>query len=312
MLALLLKGSVDRPTVNVECIDEPREEAGRVMVDVVSAGVTRTEPNWSTSWDADGAPRKRPVVLGLEFAGHVRSVGPGVEGFAIGQKVMGLAEPSRGGAIAEMISAPADRILAMPDRLYFEDASVLPLAGSTAWQGLLRHGKLEKGQHVLIQGGAGGVGAFATQIARRTGARVTVTAAARHAPLCERLGADEVVDFEHDRFERYGRRYDLVFDQIGGDVLERSWDVLKPGGRLVTIAGEKEPDQARADALGVTATYFVIDSNLAELAALGKLVADGAIRAVIGRKVRLARAPEAFEPASGMPGKTVVTCIDSD
>ena len=310
MRAVELTGTMADSRVEVREVDAPQDEAERIVVDVASAGITRMEPRWATSWRyADGTPRRPPVKLGLEFAGRVRSLGLGVRGFAPGQDVLGMIEPSRGGALAEAVSAPAHQVCGMPPGLSYEDASVLPLAGLTAWQGIVRHGELAPGQRVLIQGGAGGVGAFATQIARWIGAHVTVTAAARDLRLCRELGADEVIDFERERFEDRGARYDLVFDQIGGEVQDRSWGVLKRGGRLITIAGEQDdaPDQMRARALGVTAKFFVVESDLGELRRLVDLVIAGSVRSVIGERFDLSSVPEAFGDRCGhFPGKAVL------
>lgn len=201
MLAAILTGSFDNPQVKVGEVEKPGDRSDRMVIEVASAGITRMEPHWTTGWQqADGTPQAQPVVLGCEFAGRVRSLGPGVCGFAVGQKVMGMIEPFHKGAMAEFVSARADYTLPMPDSLSYDDASTL-LAGLTAWQALIRYGELKRGQRVLIHGGAGGVGTFAIQIARWIGAHIVVTAAAKDEGLCRRLGADEVIDFKHDRFE---------------------------------------------------------------------------------------------------------------
>lgn len=308
MLALRLSGASGRPSLAVGEVAEPRDEAGRVVVEVAFADVTRTEPDWSTNWSPDGTPCREPIVLGLEFSGTIRSVGDGVQGFFAGQRVFGTTEPDRGGSIAECVSAAASMILPTPAPVADAEASVLGLAGATAWQAIIRYGGLARGQRVLIHGGAGGVGAIATQLAAWCGAHVTVTASAQDAKLCRSLGANEVIDFERTRFESVSAPYDLVFDQIGGEVLERSWDVVRPGGRLVTIAGEKEPDQKKARERGVTARYFVFDNDRRELEALADLVAEGRIRPVIGRRIALDQADRAFAGQSGTSGKTVVRC----
>ena len=282
------------------------------MVEVVAAGITKMEPHWITGWQyPDGTRRSGPVVLGCEFAGCVRSQSAEEHGFAQGQAVLGMTGQYRKGAMTEFVSARVQDVLPMPGGLSFEEASTLPLAGLTAWQALVRHGGLEQGQHVLIHGGAGGVGTFAIQIARWIGAHVVVTAAARDEDLCRRLGADDVIDFERERFEDRGQNYDLVFDQIGGEVQERSWLVLKRGGRLVTIAGEETdaPDQDRARALGVSACFFIVDRNVEELRRLAKLASDGVVRPIVGKRFTLQTVEEAFDDRSGrFAGKAVLLC----
>ncbi len=312
MLAVLLTGTFDDPHVEVGDVDRPGDESGRMVVEVASAGITKMEPHWITGWQkADGTSQSQPVVLGCEFAGRIRSLGAGVHVFAVGQSVMGGTEPYHKGAMAEFVSARADYVLPIPDGLSYEDASTLPLAGLTAWQALIRYGEIQSDRRVLIHGGAGGVGTFAIQIARWIGAHVVVTAASRDEALCRSLGANEVIDFEHERFEDRGRDYDLVFDQIGGDVQERSWAVLKRGGRLITIAGEETdaPDQARARALGVSARFFIVDRNNEELRQLTDLVVAGTVRPIIGKRFQFASAAEAFDDRSNpFAGKAVLIC----
>lgn len=245
------------------------------------------EPHWITGWQyADGTKRRNPMVLGCEFAGRVHSANMRDATFADGQSVVGMTGQYRKGAMAQFVSARTADLLPMPEALSFEDASTLPLAGLTAWQALIRYGKLAQGERVLIHGGAGGVGTFAIQIARWAGAHVVTTAASGDADLCRRLGADEAIDYEHQRFDEGGKQYDLVFDQFGGDVQERSWHVLKRGGRLVTIAGEETdaPDQDRAKALGVSACFFIVDRNTSELSRLIELVRNAVIKPIIGKR----------------------------
>lgn len=297
MKAIVLNGTIDDPLVELVDVEPPIDEPGRVVIDVVSAGISWMEPRWITHWrNADGTARPRPEALGLEYAGRIRSLGGGVEGHHVGQDVMGMLDPYRGGAMAERVTAEARHVVPMPKGLSHEQASSLPLSGMTAWQALVRHGGLRRGQRVLIHGGAGAVGTFAVQIARWIGARVTVTASAKDDALCRSLGADEVVDHRRERFEDLGGGYDLVFDQVGGDVQERSWSVLKHGGRLVTIAGEETdaPDQARARELGVTALFFIVDQDVDALRILADLVVAGPVRPVISERLPLATAAEAF------------------
>lgn len=316
MLALALSGSPEDPTLEKIEAEAPQDAPGRVVVSVAAAGITKMEPHWITGWQTpDGSPRPRPAIIGHEFAGTISSVGAEVDGFRVGQRVMGMIEPECDGAMAQFTSAKIDQIIAIPEAVGDVAASTLSLAGLTAWQALIRYGKVKSGERVLIHGGAGGVGTFALQIARWIGAEVFTTARAGDAALCRKLGADHVIDFERERFEEVARDMDMVFDTIGGETQERSWDVLKRGGRLITIAGEAtdEPDQDRARALDVEARWFLISLDLDELTDLTKLVADGTIEPIIGRLFPLSEALEAFLPATMLPsGKSVVTISSSD
>lgn len=311
MKALIVAGTADQPDVAMADVAEPCAAPDRLLIEPISAGVTTMEPHWSTNWTmADGGPRKSPVILGREISGRVVEVGAAVEGFSVGQRVFGMIDAYRDGGMAERVSVVPEEVIALPYRLDASAAATMPLAGLTAWQALIVHGRLVKGETVLIHGGAGGVGSFALQIARWIGARVITTADASDADFCRELGADEVIDFRHQRFEDDVGQVDLVFDMIGGDVQDRSWGVLRHGGRLVTIAGEAEdaPDQDRAMAAGVTAIFFIVTMDGEQLATLRDLALSGDVIPIVGRRIPLDEAERAFAPdrTDARRGKTVI------
>lgn len=311
MRALIVAGTSGRPEVAMADVAEPRIAPGRLLVEPIAAGVTTMEPHWQTNWVmADGAPRKGPVILGREIAGRIVEVGADVEGFDVGQRVFGMIDAYRDGGMAERASVSPEEVIALPHRLDASAAATMPLSGLTAWQALIVHGRLVRGETVLIHGGAGGVGSFALQIARWTGAHVITTADARDADFCRELGAHEVIDFRRERFEDRVGKVDLVFDMIGGDVQERSWSVLTRGGRLVTIAGEAEdaPDQDRAAAAGVTAIFFIVTMDGGQLATLRDLWLSGDVIPIVGRRIPLDQGERAFAPGriGAGRGKTVV------
>lgn len=311
MKALIVAGTRDRPDVALADVAEPPAAPGRLLIEPIAAGVTTMEPHWSTCWtEADGGPRRGPFVLGREISGRVVEVGAGVAGFHVGQRVFGMIDAYRDGGMAERVSALPEEVIALPYRLDASAAATMPLAGLTAWQALIVHGRLAKGERVLIHGGAGGVGSFALQIARWIGAHVITTADAMDADFCRELGADAVIDFRRQRFEDHVGNVDLVLDMIGGDVQDRSWGVLARGGRLVTIAGEAEdaPDQGRAAAAGVTAMFFIVTMDGAQLATLRDLALSGNVIPIVGRRIPLDEAERAFAPDRTGPrrGKTVI------
>ena len=165
---------------------------------------------------------------------------------------------------------------------------------------------LAAGQRVLIHGAAGGVGTFAVQLARWRGARVTGTASAANLDFVRRLGADEVIDYRAERFEDVVRDVDVVFDTVGGETLERSWGVLKPGGRLVTVAasGERTTDER------IRAAYFIVEPSRTQLAEIARLIDGGALRPVVGAVFPLAQAQQAYE-CKPLRGKVVLEVIPS-
>ena len=188
-------------------------------------------------------PYRFPLILGNDVAGVVIRAGPRVRRFKAGDEV--YSKGDRIGAFAELISLKEDAVANKPKELTMEEAASIPLVGLTAWQVLIERAKLQKGQKVLIHAGAGGVGTFAIQLAKHVGAVVATTASTANVDLVKRLGADIVIDYKKDDFEKILHDYDVVLDSLGGDTLEKSLRVLKPGGKVVSIAGPPDPDFAR-------------------------------------------------------------------
>lgn len=188
-----------------------------------------------------------PVVMGNELAGVVASVGEGVTRFQAGDRVFARVDKDHMGALAEWAVVHEDHLARMPTSLSFEAAAAVPLAALTALQALRDELRLTPGMRVFISGGAGGVGTFAIQLAKRLGAHVATTASSRGEALVRRLGADVVVDYTRERFEEELRDYDAAFDLLGGQELSRTFSVVKRGGVVVTVSGMPEPETARRD-----------------------------------------------------------------
>ncbi len=280
---------------------------GEVLVRVHASGVTPSELDWPSTWlHHDGTPRTPPIIPGHEVAGVVEAVEPAAEGVSVGDEVYGLIDFRRDGADAEYVAAPATALAPKPATLTFAEAATAPLSALTAWQALFDQGDLQVGQRVLIHGGAGGVGSFAVQLARWRGAHVVATASARDAELVRDLGAADVIDYRARRFEDAVSDMDLVFDTVGGETWERSWDVLRPDGRLVSIAVPRPPDRETRD--GQRAIWFVVEPNRTQLIEIGMLIDGGHVRPIISAVLPLARGREAYGPShhSGGPGKVVL------
>jgi alcohol dehydrogenase len=188
-----------------------------------------------------------PVVMGNELSGIVESVGVGVTRFAKGDRVYARVGKATMGAFAEFAVVHQEHAAAMPTTLDFTAAAGVPLAALTALQVLRDELQIRSSQRVFISGGAGGVGTFAIQIAKHLGAYVATTASVKGEQLVRRLGADEVIDYKSEKFENKLSNYDSAFDLIGGDTLAKTFSILKPGGRVVSIAGVPEPKTARID-----------------------------------------------------------------
>ncbi|UCI21387.1 NADP-dependent oxidoreductase [Mesorhizobium sp. B2-1-8] len=240
------QNSVGGPDVLVTAeLPDPTPKAGEVLVRVKAAGIN----------PVDGAVRaghypllgEPPFILGWDISGTVEALGAGVTGFKVGDEVFGMPRfPKQAAAYAELAAVPADEIALKPKRADHIQAGALPLAGLTAWQGLVRHGGLKPGQRVLVHAGAGGVGHLAVQIAKARGAYVVATASPGKLDFVRKLGADEVIDYTTGDFTSQISDIDLVLEPVGGDHADRSLKVLKPGGVLVSLLNVN--DATRADA----------------------------------------------------------------
>ncbi|OUL80975.1 NADP-dependent oxidoreductase, partial [Paraburkholderia hospita] len=215
-----------------------------VLIQIHAAGVNPLD-----SKIRDGAfklilPYRLPLILGNDLAGVVARVGSRVRRFRPGDEVYARPPKDRIGTFAEFIAIKEDAVALKPKALSMEEAASIPLVGLTAWQALVERGQLKKGQKVLVHAGSGGVGTFAIQLAKHLGAIVATTASAPNAGLMKQLGADIVIDYRKDDFAATLKDFDVVLDTQGGNTLERSLRVLKPGGKLIGIAGPPDPDFA--------------------------------------------------------------------
>jgi NADPH:quinone reductase-like Zn-dependent oxidoreductase len=218
----------------------------------------------------------------------------------MGQRVFGLTDSDRGGALAEYLAIETRNLAPLPGDVDFTVGASVAMPGLTAWQGLVEHGRLQAGQSVLVNGAAGAVGSMATQLAREFGAYVIGAGRAADRRKALDFGAQEFVDLEGDVLEDVGR-VDLVFDVIGGDIGKRSAGVIRPGGTLVTIAG---PTEARpADGLTID---FVVLPDRAQLGEIIQRVRNGRLRPHIGAVSTLDDAVAAFNPTERINGKTII------
>jgi NADPH:quinone reductase-like Zn-dependent oxidoreductase len=273
---------------------QPQPTEGEVLVQVYATAVTPTELGWSTTWQTrTGAARHFPIP-GHDLAGVVAGVGPGVTSVTVGEAVYALTDFHRDGAEAEFTIALPGELAPKPRTLDSVQAAAVPLSALTAWQALFEHASLVAGQTVFIHGAAGGVGVFAVQLAHWAGAHVIATASARNRDFLHELGANEVIDYTTTRFEEVVHEVDLVFDTVGGDTLQRSWQLIKPGGVLVTIVSPP-PSCEKAKALGIRPFWFVVEPNREELIQIGTLIDAGHLRPIIDTVFPLAQARQAYE-----------------
>jgi NADPH:quinone reductase-like Zn-dependent oxidoreductase len=239
-------------------------------------------------------------VPGHELSGVVVQLGYGTTGLTVGQRVFGLADWTRDGSLAEYTAVEARNLAPLPADIDHTVAAAVPISGLTAWQGLFDHAQLKTGQTVLIHGAAGGVGSIAVQLAHELGARVIGTGRAADREAALGLGADAFVDLQADRLEEVGE-VDVVFDAIGGEVLERSAQLVRAGGTLVTIVGP--PKVRPADGRAI---FFVVEPDRLQLADLAERLRSGRLKPIIGDVRPLAEFPSAFAPDHRVSGKTII------
>ena len=273
----------DPSVLRVDEVPRPRPKAGEVLVEVRAAGVNPIDWKLRSGNLQAFLPVELPHVPGIELAGTVSELGPGVTEFSLGDDVFGRGQ----GAYAEYAIAPAQSIARKPKVLSFVEAATLPNGGITAWWGLFEIAGLESGQRLLIHGGAGGVGGLAVQLGRWKGAHVIATTSTANLDFVRSLGADEVVDYSVSRFEETVGDVDVVLDTVGGDVTDRSWSVLKKGGILVSASGM--PQLERAEQHGVRAAGVGAAPDVRRvLGQLAALVVDGKLKPLVGQRFPLA------------------------
>jgi NADPH:quinone reductase-like Zn-dependent oxidoreductase len=251
--------------------DAPRPHPGfgEVLVRVHAAGVNPVDWKIREGHLKEMLHQTLPLILGWDVSGVVETAGPGTSRLKVGDEVFSRPDISRDGAYAEFIVIRESEVALKPKSVDHLHAAAMPLAGLTAWQTLFDAAGLSAGQRVLIHAAAGGVGVFAAQLAKWKGAHVIGTASARNHDFLRELGVDQIVDYETVRFEEAVQPVDVVLDTLGGDVQQRSWNVLKRGGILVSIANPPSADIAAAH--GVRQAFVFTQPNAGQLAELATL-----------------------------------------
>lgn len=259
---------------------------------------------------------KMPLILGNDFSGVVTKVGANVTRFNVGDEIYGRPRKSSIGTFAEYIAIHENDIALKPRNLSFEEAASVPLVGLTAYQALHDKLQLQKGQKILIQAGAGGVGNFAIQLAKLIGATVATTASEAGMNVVTSLGADEIINYQTEKFEDVLENYDAVLDTLGGEVLEKSFNVVKKGGQIVSLSGLPNARFAKEDGLGflktmllsvasnkltklekkhdVQYTFMFVKESGEQLSEITKLIESGEIKPIIDRVFPFDDAEEAM------------------
>ena len=277
----------DPSVLQVDEIDQAKPTGDQLLIKVRAASVNPVDYKIRQG----GYPRvtedKLPITLGRDVAGVVEKAGGG---FKVGDEVYAHLDWADGGYAEYAVVAPVG-VAAKPKSLDMIQAAAVPLAATTAWQGLFQHGNLKRGQKVLIHGASGGVGGFAVQFAKAEGAFVYATASGEGVQAVRDDGADEVIDYKKQKFEDVAKDVDLVFDLIGGDTQARSFAVVKPGGALISTV--QEPDKAKAAEKQLTAKRYMAEPNADHLKRIGELIDAGKVKVVVAETFPLEQAAAA-------------------
>lgn len=278
-------------TLELEDIAIPQPAADEVLVRVYASAVNPVDQKIVSGDAREKFPTKFPLTIGWDVSGVVEKTGEKVKSFSIGDEVYGRPFPTTNGAFAEYLVIKADQIALKPKSIDHIHAAAVPLAGLTAWQGLFKFGKLVKEQKVLIHAASGGVGSFAVQFAKWKGAYVIGTGSGENLAFIKQLGADEVIDYKTENFEEQVSEVDLVFDLIGKDTQQRSLNVIKPGGRLITTIMPQFKDEAKAKHIQLEG--FTAQSYPEDLEKIAELIDQGIVGPVVSSVFSLEDAVQA-------------------
>lgn len=330
MKAFILERYGKKSALRLADMPTPELREDELLVEVHAAGL-----NLLDSKIRDGEfklilPYRLPLILGHDVAGVVVKAGARVKQFKVGDAVYARADDFRIGTLAEFVPVKEDSLAHMPKGLTMEEAASIPLVALTAWQALVERAKLAKGQKVFIQAGSGGVGTFAIQLAKHLGATVATTTSTANVALVKGLGADVVVDYKTQDFEQLLRDYDVVLNSQDGKTLEKSLNVLKRGGKLISISGPPDPDfgkeigasgfvklvmrllssgiRRRSKSRGVGYSFLFMKAHGRQLREITRLFDAGAIRPVVDRVFPFEQTNEALDyvRAGRAKGKVVV------
>lgn len=289
MKSILLNAYGESPYLAEMALPEPGPTD--VLVRVVAASLNPLDNKLQSGYLDGFFPLSFPSKMGTDLAGTIEKTGSLTSRWRAGDRVVARLAPTEGGAFAEFAVVPEDQLVRIPEGLDFDKAAALPTAAATAWQALFETAGLTAGQTVLIHAGAGGVGSFAIQFAHAAGARVIATASGDGLEIARRLGADQVIDYRSQDFASAISDVNIVLDTIAGDTQQKSFRVLRRGGKLVTTVSP--PDETLAKAHGVEAAFVFHVSDAKRLSAVMKEVTSKGMSVLIDSSAPL----EAFDKA---------------
>lgn len=308
MKAVMLENYGDPEVLRLSDLPMPEIGPDEVLVEVHAAGFNPFDAKVRMGYLKDFFPIALPHVPGCDVAGVVARRGANVDSLEEGQRVFGMTIPVRHGSYAEYVAVPAALLRPIPENLSFADAAVVPMAGLTAYLGIAELGQAGPGKRVLVQGGAGGVGSYAVQIGHALGAWVAATCSTENLDFVRSLGADQVIDYRNEDFTQVLEPVDMVLDVLGGEVHQRSYEVIKRGGRMLIVL-RADPTEMTARAkntarYGVKAVEVAFDQRPDLLDAITPLLADGRVRPQVGERYPLEEAWRAHAACVTGHGRT--------
>ena len=306
MKAITLNGPGGTEQLRITELPRPVAQEGEVIVQVKAFSINPVDIKTRNGKAMMGRLKdENPIILGWDISGIVTAVGANVTDLKAGDTVFGMVNfPGHGKAYAEYVAAPAAHLALKPGNISHEEAAAATLAALTAWQALVTQAKIKAGDKILVHAAAGGVGHYAVQIAKYLGAHVTGTSSAANREFVLGLGADVHIDYKSQRFEEVTGGLDLVLDAFGGDMIERSLDVIKPGGQLITLpSGAIEGLKEKSEAKGIKGYHFMVSSNGTDMAKLAELLEKGIIKSHVSQVFPFAEIAKAHQQVE--TGRTV-------
>ena len=292
--------------ITVVEVDRPALASNSVMIEVHASSVNPIDSLIARGVMKEMLVYQLPWIVGYDVSGVVIECGADVTEFTVADEVFGRADSFQAATMAEFAMIKQEDLAIKPTNVSHLQAAGVPLAGLTAWQALVEHGRLQPGEKVLIHAGSGGVGSLAIQIAKHLGAFVATTTSGSNLGLVEDLGADVAIDYQTQRFDEELSDYDMVIDTLGGESLERSFATVKRGGRIVSIKGEAP--EGLADARGVHFTTFYMSPSGAMLTTLAGLIERDVLRPIVDSVFPLSDVQQAFDrsDAGRARGKIII------
>lgn len=309
MKAVIIEQYGGRDQLVEKEVPNPVPENKQVVVDVRATSINPIDWKLREGYLKDAVPFEFPIILGWDAAGVITEVGEDVKDFSPGDRVFARPDTTRFGTYAQYTTVDEHLLAPLPEGVTFEEAAAVPLAGLTAWQCLVDFSDIKEGDRVLIHAGSGGVGHYAVQIAKHLGAYVAATASGKNREWVEKLGVDRFIDYKEEDFSEVLQDFDIVVDTLGGDIQEKSFQVLKEGGKLPSIV--QPPDETKAAEKNIKTGFVWLEPNGEQLSKLGKMMEEGTLKSVIGHELPFSqeglRKAHEISESHHAKGKIVIT-----